>query len=67
MSEGRNRLNFSTWGSGRQQVDGAAQLIRDGSMPGWDYLLLHPDARPTTSEQQQAIDGFAKTFGAGGG
>jgi len=67
VTEGRERLNFSTWGTGRQEVGHAARLIREGEMPSWDYLLLHPDARLSDTEKQQLIDGLTRTFAASGG
>ncbi len=67
VTEGRQRLNFSTWGTSRQEVERAARLIQEGEMPSWDYLILHPDARLSDAEKQQLIDGLTKTFAAGGG
>jgi hypothetical protein len=67
VTEGRERLNFSTWGTGRQEVDHAARLVQQGEMPPWDYQLLHPDARLSDTEKQQLIDGLTSTFAGGGG
>lgn len=63
VAEGRQSLNFSTWGSGRQQAGRAARLAADGQMPPLDYLILHPEARLTDAERQQLVDGLQKTFG----
>lgn len=66
VSEGRHKLNFSTWGTGRQEAEHFARLIESGEMPSWDYVLMHPEARLTDAEKQQLIDGLAKTLGSGG-
>ena len=58
VSEGRHKLNFSTWGTGRQEAEHFARLIESGEMPSWDYVLMHPEARLTDAEKQQLIAGF---------
>jgi hypothetical protein len=67
ITEGRQKLNFSTWGRGEQEVEHLSRLIQSGEMPGWDFLLMHPEARLTDAEKQQLIDGLTKSLGAGGG
>ncbi len=67
VTEGRQKLNFSTWATGRQKAEHFARLIQSGEMPGWDYVLTHPEARLTDAENQQLIDGLTKTLGSGGG
>ncbi len=66
VSEGRHKLNFSTWATGRQEAEHVARLITKGEMPSWDYVLMHPEARLTDAEKQQLIDGLAKTLGVSG-
>ncbi len=66
VSEGRHKLNFSTWATGRQEAEHVARLIQKGEMPSWDYVLMHPEARLTDAEKQQLIDGLAKTLGVSG-
>jgi len=66
VTEGRERLNFSTWGTGHQEVEHAARLIQQGEMPPWDYLLLHPAARLGDAEKAQLISGLQATLGSGG-
>lgn len=63
VNEGRQSLDFSTWGSGRQEARRAARLVIEGEMPPLDYLILHPDARLTDVERQELVDGLEKTFG----
>lgn len=67
--EGRQKLNFSTWqtapGSVMREGEVAeeiAKVINKGEMPPSDYLLLHPEARLTTAEQQQLIDGLVRSL-----
>ena len=61
---GRDELNFSEWGARRQDgADEAAEAVRDGEMPTWDYVLAHPEARLSASEQRELIDGLVATFG----
>ncbi len=67
VDEGREQLNFSTWGRGEQETEHAARLVQRGEMPPWDYLLLHPEARLSDADKQALIDGIVATFGAGEG
>lgn len=67
VDEGREKLNFSEWGSGEQETEHMVQLVREGEMPPWDFLLLHPEARLSDAETQTLIDGLTATFGASGG
>ena len=66
--EGRQHLNFSTWGqpTGRRgegaNVRELVRSVQNGSMPPAIYLPLHPAARLTAEEQQQLIAGFTATF-----
>ena len=68
---GRRSLNFSTWGvtqqgflggegegGGGEGLGGVARVTQNGSMPPSNYLLLHPDARLGTAQQQQLIQGL---------
>ena len=61
---GRDELNFSEWGVRRNDAESeAAETVRDGEMPPWDYALSHPDARLSASEKRELIDGLVATFG----
>ena len=60
--EGREKLNFSEWGTRRYEVDELGETVREGEMPPLTYLPTHPDARLTAAEKQQLIDGFNATF-----
>ena len=65
VDEGRAKLNFSTWGTGRQETQNIGRQINSGVMPPWDYLLLHPAARLGDAEKTQLISGLQATLGSG--
>lgn len=67
VDEGREKLNLSEWGTGEQETDEIVEVVRDGEMPPWDYLILHPEARLSDADRQALLDGLAATFGEGGG
>jgi len=62
--EGRQFLNFSTWGSGGEgrEPGEAIEAISEGEMPPPMYLTLHPDARLTPSEKQALVEGLRATI-----
>lgn len=68
--EGRRELNFDNWQTAlakrdRFPLDERIQReVSRGDMPPNYFLWLHPDAKLTTAEQQQLIDGLAKTIQA---
>src|SRR6476469_7113722 len=68
--EGRKALNFDDWQATLSRSDRTPpdrQVQREGSrgdMPPNYFLWLHPDAKLTATEQQQLIDGLAKTIQA---
>jgi hypothetical protein len=65
VDEGRAKLNFSQWGTGEQEVDEIVDVVREGEMPPWDYLPLHPEARLSDAETATFLDGLSRTFGVG--
>jgi Haem-binding domain len=66
VDEGRAKLNFSEWGTGEQETGDIVEMVADGSMPPWDYRLLHPEASLSEADRQALMDGLARTFGSGG-
>lgn len=62
VDEGREELNFSEWHT-EQESDEAAETIRDGSMPPWQYTLTHPEARLSDADLEALEAGLAATFG----
>lgn len=65
--KGREKFNVSLWGQQRNEGDEAAETVREGEMPLWFYLPLHPEAKLSPAEQQQLIAGLTATFGGEGG
>jgi hypothetical protein len=51
VQEGRSKLNFSEWGLGEQEVEEIGEVIAEGEMPPWQYLLTHPTARLSAAEK----------------
>ena len=64
VAGGREHLNFSQWGTGSQEED-LAEAVRDGSMPLWFYVPMHPKAKLTPAERTQLADGL-QALSAGG-
>jgi len=63
VQEGREKLNFSEWGQGEQEVDEIVEVVQEGEMPMPIYLPMHPEARLGPAEKQALIQGFQNTFG----
>ena len=63
VEEGREHLNFSEFDRPQDDAEEAAEMVREGEMPLWDYELAHPEARLTDAEQQELIAGLVATFG----
>lgn len=62
VREGRDQLNFSDWTKPNADIREVERNITRGSMPSWDYLLMHANAKLTAAEQQQLIAGLKATF-----
>ncbi len=61
VDEGRQRLNFSEWGTRRVRPGAFEEQIRSGRMPERKYLILHPDATLTDAEKEALIAGLTRT------
>ncbi len=59
VERGREALNFSTWDHEAGEVDDAAEVIADGSMPPDSYTLIHRDAALTDAEADQLAAALA--------
>lgn len=66
VDEGREELNFSEWGTGAEE-DEIAESVINGSMPPWDYNLMHPEANVSGADRDAFISGLVATFGGEGG
>jgi cytochrome c551/c552 len=64
---GRERLNFSDWGTRHIEVGEIARVIDEGEMPPWYYVLRHPKAKLSDSEKQALIDGLSATISQSSG
>lgn len=61
---GRDRVNWSEWGSGEGEGGHeSAETIHDGSMPPPFYTPLHSSARLTQEELDALAAGMQATFG----
>jgi cytochrome c551/c552 len=61
--EGREKLNFSEWQRPQKESKEAAQSVREGEMPPWQYVLLHPEAKLSAEERSALIRGLEATVG----
>jgi hypothetical protein len=60
---GRQKLNFSEWTQPQPWAGQAATAVRDGDMPPWYFLPLHPEAQLSPAERQALIQGLVATLG----
>jgi hypothetical protein len=58
-------LNFSDWDRSRAVAVEAPEVIREGEMPLWYYVLLHPKARLSSNEMEAFIRGLEATLASG--
>jgi mono/diheme cytochrome c family protein len=64
VEEGRNQFNFSDWQNSYLTDAGEfSEVISEGEMPPFQYLLMHSNAKLTDAEKQQLITGLQKTLG----
>jgi mono/diheme cytochrome c family protein len=68
VTSGRERLNFSEWGTGRpRELGEMAEAINGGSMPPWYYTIMHPNAKLSDSEKQALILGLQASLASSSG
>ena len=72
VNEGREHLNFSTWGrydaeERGENLEEIAEVLEEGEMPPWFYLPLHPDARLADAELATVRAWTGEHEGEGGG
>ena len=61
--EGRQRMNFSEWNNGGSQSIGEiTEILQEGEMPPVQYLLMHPEAKLSTSDRQALVDGLRRSI-----
>ena len=62
---GRETLNFSEWDRPQEsETSDIAEVVRDGSMPPFQYKPLHPAGRLTTAERNALARGLERTLAA---
>jgi hypothetical protein len=65
VDEGREVLNFSDWTRAYEEAGESAETVREGSMPPWDYALMHPEAQLSAAEKSLLVRGLTATLGSG--
>jgi len=65
VDEGREKLNFSRWGTGDEgeEPEEFYESIVEGEMPMASYLITHPEARLTEMEKAALLEGLVTTSG----
>lgn len=63
VNDGRRHLNFTEWNLPQRNAKDVAEQVKEGEMPPWFYLPLHPAATLSEAEKQALIDGAEKSFG----
>ena len=62
VNHGREYLNFSDWSQPNEDFDEIKEVIDEGEMPLWDYLLMHSDAKLTPEETEALLSGLYETY-----
>ena len=62
VEDGRDEFNVSELGRGEVEIEELAEVIRDGSIPPWQYTLTHRDARLSDQQKETLINGLSSTF-----
>jgi len=60
--EGRSRLNFSEWDKPNSDYQEVERNMNRGSMPTWDYMMIHAEARLSADEKARLLTGLKTTF-----
>jgi hypothetical protein len=58
----RSRMNFSDWGRISVEVGEIIEIVSEGEMPPFQYLLMHPGTRLSEQEKTRFIDGINATL-----
>ncbi len=62
VEHGRGHLNFSEWDKPNEDFDEIKEVMDEGEMPLWDYLLMHSEAKLTPEETQALVEGLRASF-----
>jgi len=64
VDEGREKFNISVWGIQKEnEGDEAVKEVKEGEMPPWFYVIAHPEAKFSDSENALLLKGLLATFG----
>ena len=63
VNGGRRHLNFTEWATPQRHTKDVAAEVKQGDMPPWFYLPMHPAAKLSDDEKQLLIKGAEGTFG----
>ena len=65
VAEGREKVNYSEFDQRQRDADETIEVIEEGSMPPANYTRFgrHPEAKLTSAELQELIDGLRLTPG----
>jgi hypothetical protein len=63
VDSGRRHLNLSEWDKQQKHADHVAQEVKQGDMPLWYYLPMHPLARLSEADKQAVEAGAEKSLG----
>jgi mono/diheme cytochrome c family protein len=63
VNGGRSHLNFTDWDRPQKHAKDVSEQVKEGEMPPWFYLPMHPAARLTDAEKRALIDGAEKSLG----
>lgn len=63
VDEGRQKLNFTEWDQSQPNASKASEVVQNGSMPRWYYVLIHPSARLSQAEKDALIQGLDASVG----
>jgi mono/diheme cytochrome c family protein len=63
VNGGRRHLNFTEWDHPQPHAKDVTEKVKEGEMPPWFYLPMHPAARLTEGEKEALIVGAEKSLG----
>lgn len=58
VDEGRQKMNFSEWGTREMEIGEIIEVVREGEMPPIQFTLIHAEARLSEAEKTQLISGL---------
>jgi hypothetical protein len=61
--EGRSRLNFSDWNNSSRRANEATEVVLEGRMPPFQYVIIHKNALLNSSEREELAKGLATSLG----